>query len=474
LYIIIESKMSNGNQIREANTVENKKRLELVEVFQELAKDLYQALPAEQFDKYNVKRGLRYKDGTGVMAGLTAIGEVSGYYIEDGEKIPVPGHLRYRGINVEDIVENCRKEGRFGFEEVIHLLLLGRLPGRDSFEKFTHLVGELRRLPDGFTEDMIMKAPSGNIMNKLARSVLACYSYDPDPDNISVGNVLRQSIELIARMPVLAAYGYQAKSHYHDGKSLYIHAPQPELSTAENFLYMIRPDNQYTEEEAHMLDMMLMIHAEHGGGNNSAFTTRVVSSTDTDTYSAIAAAIGSLKGPKHGGANAKVMGMMEEIKENVADWENEDEVAGYIEKIMRKEAFDHSGLVYGMGHAVYTMSDPRAVLLKEQARKMAGKSEEHEREFNLYQAVERLTPQVFERVRHQKKVMSANVDLYSGFVYKMMNIPQELYTPLFAVSRIVGWCAHRLEEVIGNRKIIRPAYKSLSTNSRYIPIDERE
>ncbi len=454
--------------------MDDKKRLEIVEKFQNKAQDLYKTLPAEAFNKYNVKRGLRYNDGTGVMAGLTSIGEVAGYYIENGDKKPMCGHLRYRGIDIEDIVNNCQKEKRFGFEEVVYLLLFGKLPAKDSLERFKTLLSALRPLPDGFVEDMILRAPSANIMNKLARSVLTLYSYDPDPDNISVGNILRQSIELIARMPVMAAYGYQAKSHYHDGNSLYLHSPQPELSTAENFLYMIRQDNQYTRQEAEILDMLLMIHAEHGGGNNSAFTTRVVSSSDTDTYSAIAAAIGSLKGPKHGGANAKVMSMMADIEANVKDWADEKEVAAYLEKILRKEAFDGAGLIYGMGHAVYTLSDPRAVLLKAKAGELAQTNPEFMKEFNLYKLIEKLTPEIFAKVKNNNKVMCANVDLYSGFVYKMLSIPPELYTPLFAVARIVGWCAHRLEEVIGNKKIIRPAYKSLSKAMPYVPIDERK
>ncbi|MCX7714414.1 MAG: citrate/2-methylcitrate synthase [Clostridia bacterium] len=448
--------------------------MELVEKFQAKAQDLYKALPNEAFDKYNVKRGLRYNDGTGVMAGLTSIGEVAGYYVENGEKQPMDGHLRYRGIDVEDIVKSCEKEDRFGYEEVVYLLLFGKLPNEEELLRFTALLGSLRELPSGFVEDMIMKAPSSNIMNKLARSVLVSYSYDPNPDDISVGNILRQSIELIARMPVMAAYGYQAKNHYYNGNSLYLHSPQPELSTAENFLYMIRPDNQYTKEEAMILDILLIIHAEHGGGNNSAFTTRVVSSSDTDTYSAIAAAIGSLKGPKHGGANAKVMSMMDNIMSNVKDWDNEDELAAYLEKILKKEAFDGAGLIYGMGHAVYTKSDPRAILLKERAEALAKHNPDHYKEFQLYSTIEKLTPAIFEKVKGNSKVMCANVDMYSGFVYKMLGIPQDLYTPLFAVSRIVGWCAHRLEEVIGNKKIIRPAYKSLVKKQPYVAIKDRD
>ncbi len=448
-------------------------RADLVEHFKEIAEDIYKPLPKASFEKYDVMRGLRHKDGTGVVAGLTSIGEVAGYYIEDGEKRPMKGHLRYRGVDIEDIVENCAKEDRFGFEEVVYLLLFGHLPSEKKLEKFKSLIGQMRPLPSNFTEDMILKAPSKDIMNKLARGVLASYSFDPDPDDISLGNILRQSIELIARMPVMAAYGYQAKSHYYDGNSLFIHSPQADLSVAENILYMIRMDNKYTKQEARILDTLLMIHAEHGGGNNSAFTARVVSSSDTDTYSAIAAAIGSLKGPKHGGANAKVMGMFDNIKENVKDWEDREEVASYLEKIIRKEAFDGSGLVYGMGHAVYTMSDPRAVILKEQAAELAKLNEEHYAEFKLYSLIEELTPSVFARVKNSEKVMCANVDLYSGFVYKMLDIPPELYTPLFAISRVVGWSAHRIEEAIGNNRIIRPAYKSLSKAKPYIPISER-
>ena len=441
---------------------EDKKRLQ--ERFQEEASDVYQPFSKELFKQYSVKRGLRNDDGTGVMAGLTSVGAVLGYYIDDGEKIPMEGHLRYRGYDLTDIVKNCEKEKRFGFEEVAYLLLFGHLPDKKTLDDFSRLIGNLRVLPEGFAED---------IMNKIARSVLASYSYDSNPDDISTGNILRQSIELIARLPVMAAYGYQAKSHYHDGKSLYLHTPQPRLSTAENLLYMIRPDNKYTREEAEMLDVLLMIHAEHGGGNNSAFTTRVVSSSDTDTYSAIAAAIGSLKGPKHGGANAKVMGMMEEIKANVKHWEDDEEVKAFLAKILRKEAFDGSGLIYGMGHAIYTYSDPRCILLKEKAGQLVSNHPEFEKEFKLYCSVERLTPGVFAEVKNNHKVMCANVDMYSGFVYKMLGIPTEMYTPLFAISRIVGWCAHRLEEVIGCGRIIRPAYKSMVHSKEYTKIDNR-
>jgi citrate synthase len=451
----------------------NEERKALEERFCNEAEDLYKPFPREMFKKYGVKRGLRNDDGTGVMAGLTSVGAVVGYYIDDGEKIPMEGHLRYRGYDITDLVRNCEAENRFGFEEVAYLLLFGHLPTPEKLSDFSRLIGNIRKLPDGFAEDMILKAPSTNIMNKMARSVLAAYSYDSNPDEISAGNILRQSIELIARLPVMAAYGYQAKSHYHDGKSLYLHSPQPRLSTAENLLYMLRPDNKYTREEAEMLDVLLMVHAEHGGGNNSAFTTRVVSSSDTDTYSAIAAAIGSLKGPKHGGANAKVMSMMENIKENVKNWDDEEELSEYLAKILRKEAFDGAGLIYGMGHAIYTYSDPRCVLLKERAARLAEKNPEYLKEFNLYKLVEKLTPGVFANVKNNSKVMCANVDMYSGFVYKMLGIPEDMYTPLFAMSRIVGWCAHRLEETLGSSRIIRPAYKSIVHSMEYIKITDR-
>lgn len=442
-------------------------------MFDKDANELYKPFPKELFKAYGVKRGLRNEDETGVMAGLTAVGQVNGYYIVDGEKKPTQGVLKYRGYDLADIVDTCEKEHRFGYEEVVFLLLFGKLPTKEQLTKFTDLMGELRVLPEGFAEDMILKAPSANIMNKIARSVLAMYSYDDNPDETSVENILRQSIELISRLSVMAAVGYQAKRHYHDGESMYLHVPQKNLSTAENLLYMLRPDNKYTREEAEMLDVLLMVQAEHGGGNNSAFTTRVVSSSGTDTYSAIAAAIGSLKGPKHGGANAKVLGMMEEIKTNVSDWTDEAEVTAYLEKILRKEAYDGAGLIYGMGHAVYTYSDPRCVLLKEHAATLADNNPEWQKEFNLYNLVEKLTPACFKRVKNNKKVMCANVDMYSGFVYKMLGIAPEMYTPIFAISRIAGWCAHRLEETIGCSRIIRPAYKSIAEEREYIPLEER-
>ena len=437
----------------------------------ETASEKYKIAP-EKYNKYNVKRGLRNSDGTGVLAGLTSIGEVRGYIIDNGEKVPVPGNLFYRGINLMDLVRGAAKEDRFGFEETAFLLLFGVLPDKKTLETFCEILGDLRTLPNNFAEDMILKAPSNDIMNKLARCVLASYSYDDTADATDIANLFRQSIGLIAKLPTMMAYAYQAKRHYYDKLSLFLHSPKKEYSTAQNILHLIRPDNQFSDVEAKTLDLLLMIHAEHGGGNNSAFACRVVSSSGTDTYSAIAAAIGSLKGPKHGGANAKVMAMMDGFKENVSNWNDKDEVAAYIEKIIRKEAGDGSGLIYGMGHAVYTLSDPRAVLLKAKAKELAqlyGCTEE----FMLYDNIEQLTPKVFAKVKGDTKVMSANVDLYSGFVYKMLNIPPELYTPLFVIARIVGWCAHRIEEVMTNGRIIRPAYKSLCHHYSYTELENR-
>lgn len=431
-------------------------------------------IPKNYYSEYNVKRGLRNADGTGVMVGLTAVGEVHGYVLDEGTKAPIEGQLRYRGISIKDIVDNCDKEDRFGFEEVVFLLMFGSLPNRDELDRFSKILANQRVLPETFAEDMILKAPSKNIMNKLARSVLALYSYDSenDPDGIDIGNLLRQSFELIARFPTLVAYAYAAKCHYYDGKSLVLHNPNPELSIAENFFYMIRPNHKYTKTEARILDRALMLHAEHGGGNNSAFSIRVLSSSNTDTYSAVAAAIGSLKGPKHGGANQKTLAQMSEIEKNVKDWDNDAEIYDYLCKIVRKEAGDGSGLIYGIGHAIYTLSDPRAVILKESARELASELGK-EAEFRLYDSVERLAPDVFAAEKGITDPMPANVDFYSGFIYQMLNIPEELYTPIFAMARIVGWCAHRIEEVMTGGKIIRPAYKSINKRKEYIPISER-
>ena len=443
-------------------------------IFRELcdeARSIYTMEP-ELYTTFNVKRGLRNADGSGVLVGLTKVGEVHGYVLDEGEKLPIYGTLRYRGIDVEEIVHACRKEKRFGFEEVAYLLLFGSLPSKDTLDKFNSYLGSMRGLPRNFTEDMILKAPSGDIMNKLARCVLASYSYDENPDDCSLENVLRQSFELIARMPVFIAHAYQAKSHYFGGKSLILHMPVPELSTAENFLHLMRADNEYTPLEAELLDLALILHAEHGGGNNSAFTTHVVSSSGTDTYSAIAAAIGSLKGPKHGGANARVMGMIEDFKANITDITDEQQIKNHIVKLLKKESYDHSGLIYGIGHAVYTKSDPRAVLLRENALALA-KQKGMEDEFYLYDIIARNTPKLFAEVKKSDKIVAPNVDFYSGFVYKMLNIPPEVYTPIFAMSRIVGWCAHRIEEITVSDRIIRPAYKSVSKKTAYVPIAQR-
>ncbi len=426
------------------------------------------------YAKYDVKRGLRYADGRGVLVGLTRIGDVVGYEIDAaGNKIAVPGRLIYRGYNVEDIVQDAEKTHQFGFEQCAYLLIFGELPTQSELDDFKTLLGEFRTLPDNFTEDMIMKAPSNDIMNKMARGVLASYSYDSDPENRSVANILRQCIELISRFSTIAAYGYQAKRRYFEGKSMYIHNPQPELSTAENFLRLIRSDKNYTRLEAEVLDLALILHAEHGGGNNSSLTVHVVSSADTDTYSAIAAAVGSLKGRRHGGANIRVMEMMDDIKANVKDWSSETEIKNYLRKIANKEAFDHTGLIYGQGHAVYTISDPRAILLKAKAEVLA-KEKGCLEEFNLYSTIEKLVPEVVYEKHGDKKRICTNVDFYSGFVYSMLNIPRELYTPLFAISRIAGWSAHRIEEVVAGGRIYRPAYKNVLAERTYVPIDERK
>ncbi len=429
------------------------------------------SIPAEAYKNDRVKRGLRNSDGTGVLAGLTKVCQVHGYIMYEDEKIPDDGKLTYRGIDVSEIVGACERESRFGYEETCYLLLFGKLPTESELADFKKLVGEMRALPEGFLEDVIMYSPSNNVMNKLARSVLAMYSYDNDPDSIDLYNLIRQSILLFSQVPTMVAYAYQAKCHYFDNKSLIIHNPRPDLSTAENLLHMIRPDNSFTDLEAKVLDLALILHAEHGGGNNSTFTTRVVSSSDTDTYSAISAAIGSLKGPKHGGANAKVVGMVEDFKENLTDITDKDQVARHIEKVFNRETFDRSGLVYGMGHALYTKSDPRAVALKRKAEELAYATGNVD-EFKLYNLIEELTPQIFTS-RKGRSYICANVDLYSGFVYKCLNIPTELYTPLFAIARMAGWCAHRIEEVIYDGKIIRPAYKHVCKNGIYVPMNER-
>ena len=434
--------------------------------------DKYNKINPAYFDRFQVKRGLRNSDGTGVMAGLTKICSVQGYYVEDGERVPIDGRLIYRGIDVREIVSGCEQEGRFGFEEVAWLLLFGTLPSRRRLEIFKSVLAESRELPNEFIEDMIMKAPSHNIMNKLSRSVLALYSYDENPDDISIENVLRQSIQLLAQVPMIMSYAYQVKRRNFYHESMYLHPVDKTLSTAESVLYSIRADKKFTPEEAHMLDICLMLHAEHGGGNNSTFATRVLTSSGTDTYSAIAAGIGSLKGPKHGGANIKVAEMVEYIKQGVEDITDADQVADFLKKILKKEAGDGSGLIYGMGHAVYTLSDPRAVILKSHARKFS-ENTEFEDEFKLLELIETLTPQILAELRGDKKVMCANVDLYSGLVYKLLGLPEDLFPPLFTVARVAGWSAHRMEELMTGGRIIRPAYKSVCAQRNYVKLDER-
>ncbi|MDR1047941.1 MAG: citrate/2-methylcitrate synthase [Treponema sp.] len=426
----------------------------------------------ELYGRFNVKRGLRNADGTGVLVGLTRIGEVHGYMISEGEKVSVPGRLYYRGIDVEDLVRGAEQENRFGFEETVYLLLFGYLPGKAELDRFNTLMGNKRVLPANFAEDSIMKAPSQDIMNKLARSVLTLYSYDDDPENRSPENVLRQCIELIARFPTIVAYSYMAKKHYYDHESLIIHLPASSCQSAETLLSLIRPDQHYSRLEAELLDLALILHAEHGGGNNSTFAVHLVSSADTDTYSAISAGIGSLKGFKHGGANIKVMGMMDDIMKNIKHWDDEEEVLAYLVKILRGEAYDRTGLLYGQGHAVYTKSDPRAILIKAKADLLAAQKNFSD-EFKLYKLVEKLTPGAFAAVKGYSKDICANVDFYSGFVYKMLGIPQELYTPLFAISRVAGWCAHRLEEIVSGGRIIRPAYKCVQQRMEYLCLEKR-
>ena len=425
------------------------------------------------YEKYDVKRGLRDLSGKGVVTGLTEISDIrSSYTDEDGNTVPSKGKLYYRGIDVEDIVRGSIEKNHFCYEETAYLLLFGQLPTWEQLKEFMELLAFYRTLPTNFVRDIILKAPSGNMMNTLARSVLTLYAYDEKGDDTSIPNVLRQSLQLIALFPCLSVWGYQAYSHYHGGKSLIIHTPKPELSTAENILRMLRPDKKYTHLEARILDVALVLHAEHGGGNNSTFTTHVVSSTGTDTYSAVAASLGSLKGPKHGGANIKVVQMFEDIKRSVSDWSDEDEIREYLTKILDKEAFDKSGLIYGMGHAVYSLSDPRAEILKDLAKDL---SEEKglSHEYNLYTSVERIASELISKKRRIYKGVSANVDFYSGFVYKMLDLPIELYTPIFAVARIAGWSAHRLEKLINSGKIIRPSYINVKAQGTYLPIDQR-
>ena len=436
-----------------------------------LSKEHGQIDPA-LYTKYDVKRGLRDLSGKGVLAGLTDISEITSYIIEDSDMIPCDGKLYYRGYKIQDLVKGFEKDNRFGFEEVAYLLLFGELPAAKELESFKQMLGDFRSLPTHFVRDIIMKAPSKDMMNALARSVLTMYAYDDRADDTSIENVVRQSLQLISLFPLISVYAYHAYNHYHDGASLIIHPPKPELSTAEHLLYLLRPDGQYTDLEARMLDLGLVLHMEHGGGNNSSFTTHVVSSSGTDTYSAIAAALGSLKGPKHGGANVKVVRMFDDLKANVSDWTNEAQLKDYLCKILDREAFDHSGLIYGMGHAVYSLSDPRSEIFKTHVASLA-KEKGREDELALYNTVEKLAKEVIFEKRKIYKGVSANIDFYSGFVYSMLDLPTELFTPMFANARIVGWSAHRLEELTSGGKIIRPAYKSVCKHKSYESLKKR-
>lgn len=427
---------------------------------------------SELYTKYDVKRGLRDLNGKGVLAGLTNISEVRATKTVDGVAVPDYGRLFYRGYDVKDLVSGIASDKRFGFEEVTYLLLFNKLPDKKELDEFSSLLYSYRSLPTSFVRDIIMKAPSKDMMNTLARSVLTLYSYDDFADDVTLPNVLRQCLQLIALFPMLSIYGYQAYSHYHDGNSLYIHQPLADKSCAENILHILRPDGKYTELEARILDICLILHMEHGGGNNSSFTTHVVTSTMTDTYSVMAAAIGSLKGPRHGGANIKVVKMFQDMEEKITDWTDDEQISAYIRRLLRKEAFDNAGLVYGVGHAVYSKSDPRAVIFKSYVERLS-EAKGLKKEFDLYSRVERIAPKVIEEECKIYKGVSINVDFYSGFVYQMLGLPLELYTPIFAIARIVGWSAHRMEELANNGKIIRPAYRSITEEQSYVPISDR-
>ncbi|MBE5921646.1 MAG: citrate/2-methylcitrate synthase [Lachnospiraceae bacterium] len=429
-------------------------------------------IPVELYDQYKVKRGLRDKNGNGVVAGLTSVSNIVAKKIVDGVEYPCEGKLSYRGINVRDLVSAASRENRFAFEETAYLLLFGELPDKAQLDEFARMLGQMRMLPTNFVRDVVMKAPSKDIMNTLTRSVLTLASYDRDVSNLEISNVLRQCMMLISVFPMLSVYGYHAYNHYENNGSMYIHQPDPTLSTAENLLRLLRPDMKYSDLEAKVLDIALILHMEHGGGNNSTFTTHVVTSAGSDTYSVMAAALSSLKGPKHGGANIKVVEMMNDLKANVPDTKDEAAVADYLEKTLRGEAFDGQGLIYGMGHAVYSLSDPRAEVFKTFVGKLAAEKGCQE-EFELYSMVETLAPQIISKKRKIYKGVSANVDFYSGFVYHMLGIPLELYTPIFAIARIVGWSAHRIEELVNSGKIIRPAYKSIAEEKAYVELMER-
>ncbi len=424
------------------------------------------------YTKYDVKRGLRDLSGKGVLVGLTEISEVCSTKEVNGERVPADGELFYRGYNVRDLIAGIDETSHFGFEECTYLLLFGELPTGQQLADFTKMLGEYRTLPTSFVRDIIMKAPSKDMMNTLARSVLTLYSYDDMADDVSLPNVLRQCLQLISLFPLLSVYGYQAYKHYHDGASLFIHSPKPEYSTAENILHILRPDSKFTPLEAKLLDIALILHMEHGGGNNSSFTTHLVSSSGTDTYSTIAASLGSLKGPKHGGANIKVVKMFDDMKAHLTDWNDEEAIARYLTALLHKEAFDRAGLIYGMGHAVYSLSDPRAKIFRSFVERLSAEKG-CEKEFALYSTVERLAPEIIAKERKIYKGVSPNVDFFSGFAYSMLDLPAELYTPIFAIARIAGWSAHRLEEITGNGKIMRPAYLNVKERRPYIPMDKR-
>lgn len=426
----------------------------------------------ELYAVHQVKRGLRDLDGKGVITGLTEISTINSSKVVDGKTVPCEGELYYRGININDIVDGFYSDGRFGFEETVYLLLFGNLPNKEELAEFEKMLSDYRSLPTNFVRDVIMKAPNGDIMNSLAKSVLTLYSYDKNANDISIPNVLRQCIQLIATFPLLSVYAYHAYNHYEKLKGFYIHRPHPEMSTAENILRMLRSDKVFTHLEARILDMALVLHAEHGGGNNSTFTTHVVTSSGTDTYSSVAASLCSLKGPKHGGANIKVKYMFDDIKKNISDWKDDEAIKEYLKKILAKEAFDKSGLIYGMGHAVYSISDPRAEIFKKFVGKLSEEKGRYD-EFELYKKVAELATDVISEKRRIYKGVSPNIDFYSGFAYSMLELPDELYTPMFATARIAGWSAHRIEELINTNKIIRPAYKSVSEMTEYIPLDKR-
>lgn len=445
--------------------------MQQVDHLMELAEPHYQIEP-DLYMKYEVKRGLRDLDGRGVRAGLTTISKVLATQLVDGKEVSAPGQLLYRGIPIDQLVQGFITHNRFGFEEIVYLLLMGRLPKPEEMREFHQLLAHYQELPNHFNSGVIMKMPSDNIMNTMAKCVLALHAYDPKPDDTSLPNVMRQCLQLIAQFPSLAVFGYQASMYFRNDKSMFIQKPDPKLTIAENILYMMRPDGKYTQLEAKLLDLCLVLHAEHGGGNNSAFTVHVVSSSGTDTYSTVAAALGSLKGPKHGGANIKVMEMFRDLKANCRDWKDEDAIRAYLSGLLRGEGFDHTGLIYGMGHAVYSVSDPRAVILKGFVEQLSAEKGCHE-EFELYATVERLAKEVITQNRKIYKGVCANVDFYSGFVYRMLGLPVDLYTPIFAIARIAGWSAHRLEELINCRKIIRPAYLSVAEPQPYVPMEER-